>query len=263
MRPPFGRLVDAALAARREERAAGGDVDHVRVGRVRDDAPGRAAVVEAALLPGLPAVAGAVDAGAAEGDAAAARVQLARAGPDRAVGALGDGAHRLRGVVRPRLLERAAGVGRLPDAAGRRRDVDGVLLRAVDDEVDEPAADVRRPLERPARTALGGRGRGAERACLADGAREGLTARQLAPRRALEEEVVVRLGRAEALLLFLFALSLALRRREDRGLARLVAARDGEHAEHPRVHEHHGQQQQPHLLHGVRLPRSACSDQGS
>ena len=164
MPPAYGRLgrehllpgaavvlgaVDPALAAGVEERAGRGEEDPVRIGRVDRDPAGVPALREPHVLPALAAVDRPVDAVAAERDRAAARVRLAGAGPERAVGGDRERAHALRVVVRPGLDHRDDAVGALPDPAGRRGGVDRVRTHRVDDEVDDAAADVRRARQRP------------------------------------------------------------------------------------------------------------------
>ena len=137
----------------RVDASARRDEDDVRVGWIDGDAADHARVLEADVLPRLAAVGGAVDAVADVRDAAAGRVRLAGAGPQRSVRAARERADRLRVVVRPRRRVGRTGVGALPHAAAGRRDVDRVRLGRIDDDVGDTAADVvgAGVLPRPAR----------------------------------------------------------------------------------------------------------------
>ncbi len=114
--PAVGRTEEAAVAARRPQRALAGDENHIGVPGVDQDACDVLGVVEAAVLPAPAAVGAAVQA-VAEADVAAADV-LAGAHPDH-VGVArveGDAADRVGAlVVEDRGPGRAA-VGGLPDA---------------------------------------------------------------------------------------------------------------------------------------------------
>ena len=123
-----GDPVDAALAGDAGDGARGRHEHAVRVGRVDRDAADRRAVPQAPVLPGRAAVGRLVDAVAEVRQAAARRVGLAGARPQRAVGAPCDRADRLRVRVGPDRGEGRTGVGALPDAAARDGDVDRVRL---------------------------------------------------------------------------------------------------------------------------------------
>ena len=109
--------VEAALRGDARDRAGGRGPDRVRIGRVDDDAAERRSALQPHVLPADAAVGRLVDAVAEVGQAAAGRVRLAGPGPQRAVGPLGERAHRLRLVARPRRRVGHAGVGALPHAA--------------------------------------------------------------------------------------------------------------------------------------------------
>ncbi len=136
--PGVGRLVEAAVAARRPERAHRGHVDHLRVAGVHDDAADVHRVLEAEVLPRLAAVGGAVDA-VPVGNAALA-VVLPRADPDdvRVVGVERDAPDRERAFRVEDRRPRDPGVLGLPDAADRR-DVPGRAIVRAHRDVDHPA----------------------------------------------------------------------------------------------------------------------------
>ena len=119
---------------------AAADEHAVGVRRVDRDAAERGAVRQAHVLPGRAVVGRLVDAVAEVGEAAAGRVGLAGAGPQRAVGRLGDRAHRLHVRVGPDRRPVRAAVRALPDAAAGRRAEDRVV--AERDHVGHAPADV-------------------------------------------------------------------------------------------------------------------------
>ncbi len=127
------RLVDAAVRVAVPEMAGGAGPDGVAVGRAHLDAGDALGVLEADPLPGVAAVGGLVEAVPDRGAVAGPR--LAGAHPDllRVLGIDGDGADRLVVVVEDRLEDEAA-VGRLPDAAAGRSDIDRerILAYGVD-----------------------------------------------------------------------------------------------------------------------------------
>src|SRR5262249_53482527 len=138
-----GGFVQPAVAAGVPERALGGDVDHVGVARVDDDAADVLRVLQADVAPGLAAVVGAVDA-VAVGDAALA-VVLRGADPDD-VGVLrveGDGADGVRALVIEDGDPGGAGVAGLPDAARSGRDVIVAGVLRIDREGDDAAGGER------------------------------------------------------------------------------------------------------------------------
>ena len=139
-----GRLVEAALAAFREERPLCGDPDDVRIAGIDDDAADVLGRLEADARPRLARVRGLVDA-VAEVRAALARV-FARAEPEdvRVPGIDDDAAQRERSVVLEDRLERDAAVHGLPHAAECRRDVPDARVLRVDRDVLDPARVNRR-----------------------------------------------------------------------------------------------------------------------
>ena len=132
-------LVEAALAARRPERPLGRDEDDVRIARVDQDPADVLGLREPHVRPGLAAVRAPVDA-VAEADVAPADV-LARAHPDglRVRRVERDAADRVRRLGVEHRRPGRAGVLRLPDAARADRDVPGVPLQGVDDDVADPS----------------------------------------------------------------------------------------------------------------------------
>src|SRR5262249_48228213 len=121
------------------QRPLGGDVNDVGVARVDEDAGQVLGVAQADVLPGGAAV-GALVKAVAEADAAL-RLVLAAAEPDD-VGVLridDDAAERVGAVVVEDRFPGQAAVGRLPEAAGGRRDVpDAAVARVHGDVGDAP-----------------------------------------------------------------------------------------------------------------------------
>ena len=140
-----GRLVEAAVAARRPERTLRRDVDGVGVARVDDDAADVLGALEADVRPRAAAVVALVDA-VAVGDRPL-RVVLAGADPDdvRALRVERDPADRVRALRVEDRLPRRAAVGRLPDAAGRRADVEHGVVGRIDRDRHHAAGGDGRP----------------------------------------------------------------------------------------------------------------------
>ena len=221
--------VEAALGDRARHVAARRREHAVRVLRIDRDPADRRAVGQAHVGPVGAAVGGLVDAVAEVGQAAAGRVRLTGADPQRAVGVLGQRAHRLHVVVGPHRRPVRAAVDAVPDAAARGRRVDGVGALLVGHHVDDAPADVVRAELLPVESA--GRGRDVRRLRLR--AHDLGLAHRL--RRALlEVQVLVRIG--------LPVRALGLRRlRERRDLPRrLMRRRRAGEAERG---QHHRQQQ--------------------
>ncbi len=124
-----GRLVEAAVAAVGPERTLRGHEDLARVARVDDDPADVLRILQADVLPRLPAVVGPVDAVAVRHRALA--VVLAAPDPDdeRVLRIDREAADRVGALLVEDRLEARAVVRRLPDAPGRRRDVEGVAPR--------------------------------------------------------------------------------------------------------------------------------------
>src|SRR4030095_1212860 len=126
---------DAARGVGGPEVADRGDVGDVRIGGIEHDASDRARVVQAEVGPRAAGVGGAVDAAAPR--RALAIVVLAAAGPDDLRVAFED-RERAEGVVGLTAEDIGPGdalVGRLPDAAGGRGDVDDRGILRVDLQV--------------------------------------------------------------------------------------------------------------------------------
>ena len=149
-RAAVGALVEAALLVRSPRVPQRGDVHDVRVARVHDDAPDLLGFGQSHELPAAGAV-GRLAHAAARRDGVA-RVLLAGAEIDDVRVARRDREVAERGdafVVEHR-PEGRAGVGRLPDAARRRRDVEGLRGRGNTLHVGDAAAHVGRPDRPPA-----------------------------------------------------------------------------------------------------------------
>ena len=155
-RAAVGGLVDAALAARRPERALGRDPERVTVLGVHDDAPDVLRCLEAPRLPAPPAVQAAVDA-VPEPHVASADV-LAGPDPDRARLARIDreAADRVARLVLEHGGPGRPAVLRLPDAAAPDGHVPGARILVVDRDVRDAARHERRA-DRAEREACEGR----------------------------------------------------------------------------------------------------------
>ena len=138
--PAVTGLVDATLRVRAEQVPHGGDVHHVRVGRVHHDAPDALRLAQAHVGEGPPAVGGLVHPVSERG--ALPVIRFARADPQDVRVALVDGegadrAHRVR--VEDRSPRRPV-VDRLPRATRGESDVDHRRVALDDrDVVDAPA----------------------------------------------------------------------------------------------------------------------------
>ncbi len=139
------RLVEAAVAAGRPERALRRDVDGVAVLRVDQDPADVLGALEPHVLPALAAVLALVDAVAVAD--AALRVVLAAAHPDdaRVPGVDRDAADRGGALAVEDRRPAGAGILGAPDAARGDRDEPAPLVGGIDGEVGDAAAGDGRP----------------------------------------------------------------------------------------------------------------------
>ena len=156
-RAAVGRLEHAPLGVRRPRVPHRGDVDDVGVLRVDDDLADVMRVGEAHRPPRPARVRRLEDPGAGKGGTAVSGLDLACPHPDdvRVGGRDGDVADGERGLVLEDGFERHAVVGRLPDVAASRPDVERARARARGrDGLDAPALErgpERLPVQRPER----------------------------------------------------------------------------------------------------------------
>ena len=138
-RATVGRLVDAAVAAGRKERALRGDPDDVRVVRIDQNLADVLGVGQARPRPRLAGVGGLVEAVAKVRRPLALVFTRAEPKDVRVLRINHDAAHVVRRVVLEDGLEAHATINRLPDTAERRGDVPDVRVFGIDGDVLHPS----------------------------------------------------------------------------------------------------------------------------